>query len=150
MNYPNGTPIQCGDLIWWNEGRGIGFVQMVVESETEYSEMNLEEPHLFIQALHPFDPEAPLFVAYPEHSLRDEEIGPFTASERELLRQATEAAQASLNHEEKGLPYSVIVTRRQDTPAQWQFTFHGGDTQTERQIELITESLRPRGIPTDY
>ena len=86
------STIQVGDLIWWDEGYCVGYVQAVAESKNEYGSWGLDAPHIFVSNTHPFDPTMHIGVGYGESILADDGIGLLTLEERVQLEQATSQA----------------------------------------------------------
>ena len=92
MNYPDGIQMKRGDLVWWNEGGCVGYVQSIAETPEEYTAWGLDGPHAFLAAAHPYDPTQESGVAYPPGCFEDEAIGLMTEDEAAELRRAiTEA-----------------------------------------------------------
>lgn len=89
MMYPDGSTIQVGDLIWWNEGCCTGYVQEIAESKEEYESWGLNAPHIFVSGTHPFDAASRNGIGYPETSFAAEAISRFTPEERIELGLAT-------------------------------------------------------------
>ncbi|MGC9944729.1 MAG: hypothetical protein ABSE48_23145 [Verrucomicrobiota bacterium] len=132
MKYPDGSTIQVGDLIWWDEGLCIGYVQAIAESKEEYASWGLDTPHIFVLNSHPFDPAIASGVAHDEACLKDEGIGLLKPQQRIEFEQATVKA---LGLVATGLDYSTYsvttdVKNRQFTG--WVFTFYKGRKELER------------------
>ena len=89
MKYPDGSPINVGDLVWWNEGSCVGYVQVIAESEAEYVGWGLDSPHVFLSNIHPFSPGSNIGVAYPEACLKDEGVAPLIGEDRIRLDRAS-------------------------------------------------------------
>ena len=95
MRYPEGQLIQVGDLIWWEEGTCVGFVETILEDQTEYTSWGLKAPSLAFTNLHPFEanqskhkqhigpPGRGGTTIYPESKLVDEGIGLLSDHEKE-------------------------------------------------------------------
>jgi hypothetical protein len=123
MKYPNGSMIQFGDLIWWDEGHCVGYVQVIAESNSEYESWGLDAPHIFVSNNHPFDAALLTGVAHDEACFKDEGIGPLTADEHVRLRQAIDTACESV----AGLEYSTYSITTDVQHCQlvgWCFTFY--------------------------
>jgi hypothetical protein len=102
MLYPDGTSVKEGDLIWWDEGNCVGFVNEVIETEADQRKWGLRHPHISIGG-HPFRPGAPGFVTCPASLLADEGIGRLTADDCVQLNRAIEHAQA-----QAGVDLSIV------------------------------------------
>lgn len=100
MMYPDGSTIQVGDLIWWNEGCCTGYVQEIAESKEECESWGLDSPHIFVSGTHPFDAASRNGIGYPETSFAAEAISRFTPDERIELGLATVEAHSLI---ERGL-----------------------------------------------
>jgi len=109
MKYPNGEEIKVGDLIWWNEGEATGYVQSIIVSEQELREWNLDEPHLFLANIHPFDPTSVAGIGYPQSHLEDDGIRPLSVDERQQLEGATRDASRSTGIDFSVVPHAVVV-----------------------------------------
>lgn len=130
MKYPDGNVICVGDLIWWNEGSCIGFIQSVAESKEEYESWGLDCPHLFLSMIHPFDPSEKSGIAHDEACLADEAIGLLTKAEaHDLSRATTEAGITEPS-------YSVYPEYENGRMTHWRFEFQ----------DSLLESIR---IPAD-
>lgn len=94
MTYPDGSQIHVGDLIWWDEGLCVGYVQAIAESREDYESWGLDSPHIFVSNRHPFDPSLATSggVAYGASFLEDDGIGPLSAVERLEFERATQLA----------------------------------------------------------
>ncbi|RYD85622.1 MAG: hypothetical protein EOP84_01950 [Verrucomicrobiaceae bacterium] len=117
MKYPDGKVIHVGDLIWWNEGSCIGFIQSIAESKREYEAWGLDRPHLFLSMIHPFDPNEKSGIAHDETCLVDEAIGLLTEAEALDLSEATTKAGIT----ESG--YSVYPEYENGRMTHWRFEF---------------------------
>src|SRR5690606_11712528 len=80
-------------LIWWDEGNCVGHVQVIAESEKEFSAWGYEEPHIFVDNTHPFDPTIRIGVAHDEGCLEDEGIGLLNQREKDLFEAAMKDAE---------------------------------------------------------
>lgn len=140
MKYPDGSTIRVGDLIWWDGGYCVGFVQLVAESLDEYGSWGLDEPFIFVSNIHPFDPKMNTGVGYSESQLDDDGIGLLTPEERlqmeQASKQAVELAAANLEYS----TYSVFTEARNRKLAEWVFTFRKSDG---TELESITVPVRP-------
>lgn len=117
MKYPDGNIICVGDLIWWNEGSCVGYIQSVAESEEEYKSWGLDRPHLFLSNIHPFDPSEKSGIAYDEACLVDEAIGLLTKAESDDLTEAISKAAIT------GHSYSVFPEYENGRMTHWRFEF---------------------------
>lgn len=124
MEYPDGAPIRVGDLVWWNEGRNIGFVQSIVESMEECEQWGLAGPHIFFADRHPFDP-AVTGIAYPVSSLADEGVSQLTPQDLTSVAQAVKQARFQLGGIPQRLDYSVSAEWENSRLTRWVITFHG-------------------------
>lgn len=91
MLYPDGSSVQAGDLIWWDEGHCVGFVQEVIETEAELFQWGVTHPHLSIGG-HPYRPGAPGFLVCPASEFADDGVGRLTDEDRTSLNRAIEHA----------------------------------------------------------
>lgn len=130
MTYPDGSQIHVGDLIWWDEGHCVGYVQAIAESREDYESWELDSPHIFVSNRHPFDPSlaTSIGVAYGASFLEDDGIGPLSAAERLEFERATQLALAGRCYSR----YSVITHVEDCTIKSW--TFHLFDAQGRENI----------------
>ena len=94
MKYPDGTSVNVGDHIWWNEGTCVGFVGTIIEGKDDEEAWGLDEPHILISGYHPMDPDDAGWVAYPPSDFADEGIGRLTVEEESLLASAVDQVSA--------------------------------------------------------
>jgi len=73
MQYPDGSTVSVGDLIWWNEGTQKGRVALILETEEQKLEWGLSEYGIFISPTESEDLKPVVF--YSEDSFDDEGIG---------------------------------------------------------------------------
>jgi hypothetical protein len=127
MKYPDGSTIQVGDLIWWDEGYCVGYVQVIAESKDEYGSWGLDAPHIFVSNVHPFDPTIHTGVGYGESFLADDGIGLLTLEERVQLEQATSQALERVAADLAYSTYSVFTDVRDCKLVGWAFAFRKDD-----------------------
>ncbi len=112
MKYPDGSTIKIGDLIWWDEGYCVGYVQAVAESRAELGSWGFDKPHILVSNIHPFDPASHTGVAYGESFLTDDGIGLLTPEERVQFEQATAQAHKQVAADFEYSAYSVFTDVR--------------------------------------
>jgi len=122
MKYPDGQEIKVGDLIWWNGGDSTGYVQSLLESEEELSTWDLEEPHLFLENIHPFDPTSLAGLGYPQSVLAEDEIRLFTEDEKLQLEAATAEASRLTGIDFSTVPHGVGFDGAGDAGSEWIFS----------------------------
>lgn len=127
MKYPDGTTIRVGDLIWWNEGECVGYIQVIAESENEYRRWGLDTPHIFLSNNHPFDPTMLIGVAYPESSMADDGIGLLTEQERSELERMRIRAFGLIPRDLAYSFYSVNTEVENFSLVRWVFAFYMDD-----------------------
>ena len=132
MKYPDGQTICVGDLVWWNEGSCVGYVQAIAETQEEFESWGLEEPHIFVDNTHPFDPTIGSGAAHDEACLENEAIGLLNPTEIEIFEAAMkEAAQktvADLNSHQFSVTTECVNGRR----VAWCFDVKSGDLVVEK------------------
>lgn len=106
MNYPDGTVIVVGDVIWWNEGGCIGRVACIVDTPDSWISKGLAEPGIFICNDLAFD-ELTCDVFNSEAQFLDEGIGKLSCDEMRGLTDAIAASRAA--HPESSGDSSIIV-----------------------------------------
>jgi len=133
MTYPDGSQIQVGDLIWWDEGLCVGYVQAIAESREEYGSWGLDSPHIFVSDRHPFDPSLATSggIGYPASLLEDDGIGSLSAAERLEFERAKKLALAGRSYS----CYSVTTHVEDCTIKSW--VFHLIDAQGRENIVPI-------------
>jgi len=97
MNYPDGTPIQVGDLVWWNEGVSVGFIQWIWDEtrDGDYSWAKTDGPPLYISNRHPYAPSQEGFNSgslHDEPCLADEGVGLLSVVELDEFQHASSLA----------------------------------------------------------
>lgn len=132
MTYPDGTRIQVGDLVWFDEGARVGFVQWIWEEarDGDFSWAQTEGPPLFIANRHPYSPSSEGFGSgelHDEPCLADEGVGLLDAAELEELRMATALARDRSRAGLGGSFYSVLTRAENHQRVEWIFRAHAGD-----------------------
>ena len=127
MKYPDDASIRVGDLIWWNEGNCVGYVQQVAESKEAYVSWGLDAPCIFVSNTHPFDPQMHTGVCYDESVLEDEGIGLLTFEERVQLERATFQAHERVAADLEYSTYSVFTDVLDGKLVGWVFAFSKDD-----------------------
>jgi hypothetical protein len=80
MEYPDGSEIRIGDLVWWDEGAQVGRVAYLVSDADQMKSWGLHERGIFIDA-DAFSRRLECVVFYPLSSFEDEGIGILSAEE---------------------------------------------------------------------
>ena len=145
--------IRVGDLIWWNEGVCVGFIEEVMEAREDYERWGLDEPSIALTNLHPFNANEQKhkqcigFVASggtvvnSEDQLEDEGIGLLSPHERSELEWAISEAKRRVAPEHHGAPYCVSAVMDMDRREEdWHFHFVDHECQI---VETIVFPLRP-------
>lgn len=131
MKYPDGKAIQVGDLIWWNEGVCLGFVQWIwdVTTDGDYSWANTDGPPLFIFNRHPYnETNGPAGVIHDEPCLADEGVGLLSDDDQEEFQLATELAKRRSKLEFEGRIYAVQTRAEACQRVQWVFSIFEDET----------------------
>lgn len=127
MKYPNGEVVSAGDLIWWNGGDAIGYVQSMVVSEEELHEWDLDESHLFLANIHPFDPTSVAGIGYPQSHLAEEGIQLLSADEKQQLAAATLEASRLTGIDFSTVPHGIGLEGADSGEREWVFSVIHGD-----------------------
>ena len=141
MKYPDGQEIQVGDLIWWNGGDATGYVQSMLESEEEFRAWELDEPHLFLENHHPFDPTSLAGLGYPQSVLADDGIRLFTEEEKQRLDAATVEASRLTGIDFSTVPHGVGVESTDDGASEWVFAVIQGE-ELKESVRVPCSGLR--------
>ena len=106
MTYPSeyalikGEVIKIGDLIWYNEGVGVGFVYDIITTPEEWG-LEDSETGIMIQSLHPLQTKekehSPGLYFNSESLLEDEGVGRLTGHEINELNHAISIALEEFN-----------------------------------------------------
>jgi len=131
MNYPNGGEIKVGDLIWWNGGYAIAYIQSLLEAQEELNEWGLEEPHLFLANIHPFDPTSVAGIGYPQSFLEEDGVRLLTEAERETLAAATAEASQATDIDFTAVPHSIGLEDTENEGREWVFSLIEGEELVE-------------------
>jgi hypothetical protein len=145
MEYPDGTSVNVGDHIWWNEGTSIGFVRTIVESKDDVKAWGLDEPHILISGYHPTDPDDAGYVAYSPSDFADEGIGRLTPDEEEMLAQAVAEVRS---HSRFRQPFLVgVICRDCQAKALTFSTFDGSKTEEFARVNLLEKDAEQAAAP---
>jgi hypothetical protein len=137
MTYPDSTKVSIGDHIWWNEGSCVGFVQKIVESESELKNWGFDEPQILLSGLHPFDPGEVGYVSYQASDFGDEGIERFSPAEEADFERAQTLARS-----DHGLiePFHVGFDTLSDSGSLWIFScYEGGKLREVARIKCRIE-----------
>ena len=124
MNYPDGSMVCVGDLVWWNGGTRAGHIQGIMETKAEYQSWDMTEPFVFISNEHPFNPQMTMGIAYPASSFNDDGIGLLNSEERDALARAMTHAQDLFSKPHDAVSVSISVEEYQMVG--WVFDFIEG------------------------
>jgi hypothetical protein len=139
MTYPDGSTVGVGDLVWWNEGHSVGYVQVVAESKDDYESWGLKVPSIFLSNRHPFDRSLGTGVAYDRASFEDEGIGLLSLEELNQLERATAEARRLATASFDTSTYSVTTEVDKCQQVGWVFTlFRDG-----REVEVLKVAAIP-------
>ena len=122
MNYPDGQPVKIGDLVWWDGGHYVGFVNSINPPD------DCTNSNFVVIGRHPFRRDYPGYALgetrFAEIEFSDEGIGLLTETERAELGRAERIA---LQTTETPLIYRyTISTEVADHKLQaWIFHFDG-------------------------
>jgi hypothetical protein len=146
MNYPDGTPIQVGDLVWWDEGACVGFIQWIWDEarDGDYTWANTAGPPLFIANRHPYTPSHDAVsagVLHDELCLAGEGVGLLNAAELDELRRAISLAKIHSHSGLGGSSYSVETRVENCQRVEWVFSVYEGDIRIESIIVSCEELL---------
>lgn len=118
--------VRAGDLVWWNEGVCVGFIEEVMEFPEEYEGWGLEEPSIALTNLHPFHANQLKSkqhmgfattggtVVNSEDQLEDEGIGLLSEHERAELEWAISEAKRRVAPEHQEAPFCVSAVMDMD------------------------------------
>jgi hypothetical protein len=150
MRYPEGKTIQVGDLVWWNEGVCVGFVEEIMETQVEFESWGLSEPSLAFTNLHPFEANQTKHkqhignvitggtVVNSESQIEDEGIGLLTEHERAELEWAIHHAKSIVAEEVSTLPFCVAARMDMDrTEEDWHFHF------VDKECKVVATAVFP-------
>ena len=143
MKYPDGSVIRTGDLIWWDEGAGTGYVGEIMEDQRAYDAWGLDEPSLELNNVHPFDGSSGGIV-YPLWVLESEGVRKFSDPERRELELALSEARQRASRSFEGLKYVVRAGIENGKRVAWIFILLGDDWQA---VEQIVVPRPPESLP---
>jgi hypothetical protein len=156
--YSNGQPPKTiceGDLIWWNEGVCVGFVEEVMEDPSDYERWGLDQPSIAFTNLHPFKANAEKHkqhigfvttgatVVHPfdRQHLEDEGVGPLTPHERSELAWAISEAKSRVDSTYHNCPYCVSALKDMEHGEEaWHFHFVDLECQI---VQTVVFPFRP-------
>jgi len=122
MDYPDGTLMRCGDLIWWNECLWLGYVQHIAEKQEEFEAWGLDSPHAFFANYHPFDPTQ-TGIAYSPHCFHDEVISKPTQQELNEFLEASAFATGQSNRDLENSTFTAEVRCENGRRIEWVFSY---------------------------
>jgi hypothetical protein len=133
---PDPREIHRGDLVWWNEGTCVGFVEDVMEDQAVYEAWGLDEPGVAFTNLHPFEANelkhkqrtgsvtTGATVVYPQRSLEDEAVELLSPDEHYELDSAMASARSAAAPKNRDLAICVSKGRSTDGNGwDWVFDF---------------------------
>ena len=123
MTYPDGSKICIGDLVWWDEGHCIGYVQVIAESKDDYERWGLAAPGIFVSNTHPFDQSLGSGVNYEQASFEDEGIGLLSPEELNRLEGAIAEARRLATVDFDTSTYAVTTEVKNCQVVGWILTF---------------------------
>jgi hypothetical protein len=129
MTYPDGSAIGIGDLVWWDEGHCVGYVQVIAEDD--YESWGLTVPSVFLANRHPFDRSLGTGVAYNQASFEDEGIGLLSPQEVKALERATAEARRLATVDFDTSTYAVTTDVENCQQLGWIFTLFRDGTEVQ-------------------
>ena len=136
MYYPDGIKIKISDLIWWNEGICVGFVQEIIKTKQDLETWGLITPSLAVSNLHPFNLNNPLTIV-DESDIAGEGIGLLTKNEIQIFEKILTQAKSKVSKETKKLHFFVTVKYDPQQDLQkWLILFVNDDYETVESIEI--------------
>jgi hypothetical protein len=96
MRYPDTSPIQLGDRVWWDGGVGIGYVSAIAEDASTMAAQGWTEPGIII-ALAADALVRPPLIGYPARAFEEDGIGRPSLEEDRDIKAALDAAAARLD-----------------------------------------------------
>ncbi|MBK1884594.1 hypothetical protein JIN85_19415 [Luteolibacter pohnpeiensis] len=145
--------VRVGDLIWWNEGVGVGFIEEVIEERSDFEAWGIDKPSIALSNLHPF---AANEAKHKQHigfaatggsvvqALDDQEddgIGLLSDHERSELEGAITEARSKVTPFHRDLPFCVsAVMDMERREEDWHFHFVDREYQI---IETVVVPFRP-------
>ena len=152
MKYPDGKALQVGDLVWWNEGACVGFVQWIWDPSRDggFSWAKTNGPPVFILNRHPYEAsDGPDGVMHDECSLGDEGVGLLSEKDLDELQSATELARSRSRVGFGGRHYAVQARSEDCQMIEWHFLIFEGDTCLEELVVTRQELAKGSGQAGD-
>lgn len=145
--------VRVGDLVWWNEGVCVGFVEEVMEERSDYERWGLDEPSIALTNLHPFAANGAKHkqhigfvrsggtVVYSLGDLEDEGIGLLSGHERSELEWVIAQARSRVSLTHRDLPFCVSALMNMERHEEdWHVHFFDKECHT---IETVVFPFRP-------
>lgn len=130
--------IRVGDLVWWNEGVCVGFIEGVLEAPEDYEPWGLNKPSIALTNLHPFRTNKRKHkqhigivtcggtVVTSVDQLEDEGVGLLSPHEQHELAWAISTARRSVSPEHRDAPCCVSAVMDMDRRDEdWHIQFVG-------------------------
>ncbi|MGB6220934.1 hypothetical protein [Haloferula sp.] len=145
--------VRVGDLIWWNEGVCVGFVEEVMEDQGDFERWGLDEPSIALTNLHPFEANeakhkqhigsvmSGCTVVHSLDDLEDEGVGLLSEHERSELDWAIAEARSRAEVQNREAPFCVSALMDMDRREEdWHFHFVNTECQV---VETVVFPFRP-------
>lgn len=132
-----------GDLVWWNEGRCLGYVQIIVETPEDLHLWGIEgtQGQAMIANHHPFDPNAMGFVRHDRECLAREGVAKLSKREIQLFQKAIQLAKPSSRYGFDDHGFSVMVKYRAGARFEWVFRLYDRNLLME-EIAVLETSVQ--------
>ena len=145
MNYPDGSTVKLGDLVWWDEENSIGRIVGVHETKEECANWGVGDPGVAI--CYDGSVTGGLFIGYPQRAFADEGIRRLTSAEECDVNNVVQAAR--LYSSEKSDEITAGLFRKKGNNVErWNVVFFR-NRRAIRVIEVDKLNLLCREIPLE-
>ena len=151
---PEQDKICVGDLVWWNEGVCVGFVEEVMVERPAFERSGLGEPGIALTNLHPFEANETKHkqhlgsvtsggtVVHSYGVLEDEGVGLLSDHERSELDWAITEARSKMATAHRDLAFCVSAVMDMERGEEdWHFCFVDQECQM---VETVVFPFRPK------
>lgn len=124
MKYPEGQFVSVGDHVWWDGGAGTGYIIAVFEEQSEYEDVSLEGPGVFISFDGSKNWNDCLYVGYLRSSFEEDGIGLVSAEEEKEIQKVLISANNFNDNKKRDFQSGVFSTYSEGSRLYWEVIFY--------------------------
>lgn len=143
MRYPDGSMVERGDVVWWDEELAVGKIIDVHETEEQCSRMGVDAPGVLI--CYDGSEADGLFIGYPERAFAVEGIRRLSAGELTQVGNIVEAAR--LRFPQNPNDVTIGLFRKWVDEREYWYVVRFRNSQALQVVEVDLETLASREVP---